>query len=107
MVELVPGHLIPLASEPWGVWRCAALRGAGFPLKHVLELAAPIASAAADRLLDLDAEATAAREDALRATNEALDALRNEGAWGDTMRRKSLLAARKALLADKAPTTEG
>jgi hypothetical protein len=48
-------HLVTLGDGSWGLWRWVCLRGAGFPVHDVLELAAPHAAAAATQLLDAEA----------------------------------------------------
>lgn len=53
----LPGHLIALpGARDWALWRWSLVRSAGFPVHQVLALAAPESSAAADRLLDLEAK---------------------------------------------------
>ena len=44
-------HLLPLADSSWSFWRCAALRGAGFPAQQALALAAPECAILADQSL--------------------------------------------------------
>jgi hypothetical protein len=44
-------HRIPLPGGNWQAWRRIGLRGAGFPARDVLGLAAPDAAAAVDRYL--------------------------------------------------------
>jgi hypothetical protein len=67
-------HLVPLPGE-WALWRWAALRGAGFPARSVLRLAAPELAQSADALLDAeDAHEAAARQllEALRSAFASL-----------------------------------
>ena len=67
-------HLLPLpGSAEWALWRCAALRGAGFPAARVLRLTATAAAAAADELLAAETEAEQAREAALDAIRAQLN----------------------------------
>ncbi|MEU2957376.1 lantibiotic dehydratase [Streptomyces albidoflavus] len=87
------GHLVPLPSGDWRMWRTMGLRGTGFPAGQVLDLAAPGAAGAADRLLEARTGAAAARAAALDALRAELDALRAAGAWDDTARRRPLLRA--------------
>lgn len=47
------GHLLRL-DETWGLWRWAAVRGAGFPIVQILKLAAPQTANAADAILEAD-----------------------------------------------------
>jgi hypothetical protein len=60
-------HLIALPGGSWSVWRCACLRGAGFPASLVLRFAAGDAATAADRLLDAEDAAAGARSSAIAA----------------------------------------
>lgn len=58
-------HTVPLAGTGWRLWRTACLRGAGFPARLVLHLAAPTAAAAADEYAEARRVRTAAYELAL------------------------------------------
>ncbi|HKR21282.1 MAG TPA: lantibiotic dehydratase, partial [Pyrinomonadaceae bacterium] len=69
----LPDHLIGFADETWAVWRCVAVRGAGFPARQVLELASPETAAAAARLLDAEEQSEQARLHALDLLRLALD----------------------------------
>ncbi|HEX3558583.1 MAG TPA: lantibiotic dehydratase [Pyrinomonadaceae bacterium] len=102
----MPEHLIRLPGGPWGLWRWAALRGAGFPAAEVLKLSSPECAAAADRLLQLQDEAERARERALEIVNRSLDLIRGNGDWDDKQKRNPLLSALRSLKAGKvvAPT---
>jgi Lantibiotic dehydratase, N terminus len=64
------GHRVELAGG-WGLWRWARLRGAGFAAKRVLGLAVPGAAAAADRLIEVEAEAPARRLEVQRRLRDA------------------------------------
>lgn len=78
-------HRVALTGSgvQWDLWRCACLRGAGFPIAAVLRLASPRAAAAADQLRaaeDAAAERRGAARAALggeidRAPRDALDGL--------------------------------
>ena len=48
-----PAHLIRL-DKKWALWRWVAVRGAGFPIVQVLELAAPRTAIAADAILETE-----------------------------------------------------
>lgn len=54
-------QLIPFAGTDWAMWRWFALRGAGFPVAHVLQLAMPACAEAVDHLLACEAEVEQAR----------------------------------------------
>lgn len=49
-------HLMPLTDERWALWRTVAVRGAGFPAVDVLRLGDSACGAAADNVLDVEAE---------------------------------------------------
>lgn len=97
----LPGHLLPLAGGTWALWRTLVLRGAGFPARQVLRLAAPASATAADRALRLEETLAARRAAALQAVNAALDELRGAGRWSDKSLRTPLLKALHALASGK------
>ena len=105
MSAILPSHLLPLDGGEWAVWRCSGLRGAGFPIEQVLQLAAPQAATAAENLLQVEAEAQRAQRQALTAVNEALDALRRDGQWADVARREPLVQILQTLKKGRVPTT--
>ena len=49
-------HLMPLKDEGWALWRMLAIRGAGFPAVDVLKLGDSACGAAADSVLEVEAE---------------------------------------------------
>jgi Lantibiotic dehydratase, N terminus len=100
---MLPGHLVSLNDDGWALWRCMALRGAGFPANEVLRLAAPECALAADNLLDAEKDAQLAREEALNLFGESLNALRSEGRWDDKERRNGLLNELRLLKSGKLP----
>lgn len=67
-------HLIDLA-DGWLLWKTVCLRGAGFPIHMLEELAANDAAAAIDRFLDLEAAWIEARDRALHACRDATRSL--------------------------------
>jgi len=69
--EDVPEHLVPLDAE-WAFWRFVCLRGAGFPARQALDLAAPLCADMVDQLILAEAEYTRARTAALAALNSEL-----------------------------------
>lgn len=103
----LPEHLVKLPGEDWALWRCAALRGAGFPAARVLSLARPACAADADELLDAEETAGPARAEALGAVNAELDALRLEAGWDDKTKRAPLLKALRLLKEGKQPRADG
>ena len=58
----VPEHRISLSDTSWDVWRWFALRGAGFPVTQVLQLAMPSFAGAVDTLLVCEAEVEQAEQ---------------------------------------------
>lgn len=97
------GHLVPLPGGAWALWRTLVLRGAGFPAREVLRLAAPAAAESADRVLRIEEELEQHRAAALRTVHEALDRLRGDGLWADKEVRKPLMKAMQALTSGKTP----
>lgn len=88
-------HLVPL-HDGWSIWRWVRLRGAGFPVALVDELALPAAVAAIDRYLDALVAAAARRDEALAAMTTQLT-----HAEGDA--RKRLVKGMKRLRAGVVP----
>ena len=84
-------HLVPLV-EGWTLWRWIRVRGAGFPARGVLELAAEDLAAAADELAALDDRAAALRTTLLETINARYSP-------GDAAAR----AARQAIKRDRLP----
>jgi len=69
----VPDHLVRIEGEPWALWRWFVVRGTGFPVGNVLELAAPTLVSVVDQLLQLEDEITNIRSQVLDALGEELD----------------------------------
>jgi hypothetical protein len=92
----LPKHLVKLPGTDWAVWRWIALRGAGFPASEVLKLAAPECAAAADSLLEAEAELEAARV-------QAVDSIREELAATNARRDAPLVKVLKRLEKGKLP----
>ncbi|HEX6745673.1 MAG TPA: lantibiotic dehydratase [Longimicrobium sp.] len=99
----LPGHLVRVRPGGLAFWRCAGLRGAGFPVADALRLAAPEAAHAADALLEAERRAGEAERALLESINAALDTLRAEGRWDDAAARHPLLDARSRVKAGKLP----
>ena len=103
-VSTLSDHLITVPDCEWAFWRCACLRGAGFPAQGILKLAAPVELiAAANRVLEAQQEVTFAQEKALSQINLALDSLRATEQWDDKKARKVLLDARRAIKEKQLP----
>src|SRR5205085_3225927 len=71
--EDLPEHLIGIAHEPWALWRSMCLRSAGFPIAQILELASAESAAAAERVLEAEAELEQAQSRALEVLRHDLD----------------------------------
>jgi DNA-binding CsgD family transcriptional regulator len=84
-------HLLELDGGQWALWRCAALRGTGFPASLVLRLSIHSAAAAADSLLASQQQAELARSAALAAVNNSLDILKQQQQWDSQKARRTLL----------------
>lgn len=67
-----PQHLIRLEGGEWGLWRCAGLRGAGFPATLPLRLASVACAAAADSFTEAEAEAATTRSEAIESVQGEL-----------------------------------
>src|SRR2546423_2677368 len=65
-------HLVRLPGTRWALWRWAGLRGAGFPAAQVMKLGVPECAAAADALIEAEAEAEDARAAAVAAVRAKL-----------------------------------
>jgi hypothetical protein len=100
-----PDHLVPLPAGGWAVWRCAVLRGAGFPAARVLLLAGAESAAQADRVLDLERQAAELRGRALAAIDRALADRPDprDPAAGDGGARACLRSARRRLAEGRRP----
>lgn len=57
----LPAHLINLPGSDWALWRCVALRGAGFPASQVLTLSSQERAEASDSLINARAQAAIPR----------------------------------------------
>jgi hypothetical protein len=99
----LPEYLIDLPGDGWALWRCAGLRGAGFPASQALELSAPKSAEAADRLARMEKNAEQAHKIALEAVDHALAGIRSRGEWNESKTRESLLRALRRLKSGKLP----
>lgn len=100
-------HVVTIGDGAWPLWRWVALRGAGFPVEQVLKLASPECAAAADSLLHLQEAAERTREQAMKETNAALDALHSSAGWENREHRDPLVKAIRLLKMGKAAKTTG
>jgi hypothetical protein len=71
--KALPDHLSSLPGGGWALWRWAGLRGAGFPVEQVLNLADSECAAAADRLSEAEEEALQLWEAVLEAVSAELE----------------------------------
>jgi hypothetical protein len=98
--EQAPEHRVALCDE-WAIWRCAGLRGAGFPATETLRLSAPEAARAADSFRQAEERAEQLGAAVLKVIDEELDALRETNEWDRKDKRGPLLDARRRLKAGK------
>jgi hypothetical protein len=100
----LPNHLAALPGTEFSVWRCAGLRGAGFPAQEILRLAAPQALIhAVDEILRMERDSETLRQRALEQVNCALDRLRASGEWEDKSKRAPMVNALQKLKAGGLP----
>jgi len=71
---VLPQHLVALDRGRWFLWRCIALRGAGFPANLLLKLSSESCAAAAEEYLAAEAETHRAFDAALESTRQQLEA---------------------------------
>jgi hypothetical protein len=96
-------HLVPLAEGQWSLWRCAALRGSGFPAQKILCLASSECALAADQALAAKALFDQKQEALIAALSTSLDTLRLSEQWDDRQRRRTLLNALSQVKKGKLP----
>ncbi|GCE31305.1 lantibiotic dehydratase [Dictyobacter alpinus] len=60
--QTLPTHLTGMVHDEWALWRNVVVRGAGFPIAWILELAASSCAELADRLRYLEVEVMQASE---------------------------------------------
>ena len=54
--ERMPEHLVALPDPAWGLWQWVGLRGAGFPVAQVLQIASQACAESTDRFLERKAQ---------------------------------------------------
>ena len=96
---VLPPHLLPLPGGEWALWRCAALRGAGFPSTDVLKVSSPATAFAADRLITVEREARQLQRQSIDSLRERLNTL----SATDKPLKSSLSNAIKKLLRNDLP----
>jgi hypothetical protein len=70
--KLAP-HLFRLGHTDWALWRWAGLRGAGFAVDEMERLRSPGCAAAADELIEAEADFESARKAAAQALRQELE----------------------------------
>jgi lantibiotic biosynthesis dehydratase-like protein len=81
LTPATPQHLLELPGGEWALWRCVALRGAGFPADGVLNLRAPDAAQAADLTLSIEARLQSERAATMSLFDGELTRLKLDGRW--------------------------
>jgi hypothetical protein len=99
----LPEHLVHLPGGDWALWRCVALRGAGFPASQVTSLSSPRCAEAADRFMEAEKAEEQARQNALEISDRALASIRSRGEWESAEVREPLLRALRRLKSGKLP----
>lgn len=93
----LPDHLLPLPDCDWALWRCAAVRGAGFPSTDVLKLRSVESALAADQLIAAENDARRLQQQALESLRIRVNAILSSQAEPDTVLKSSLSRAMKKL----------
>lgn len=101
--KTLPHHVMRLPGGPWVIWRSLVLRGAGFPAREVLRLAAPSCAEHSERVIDLEDRAELCRRAASNAVRNALDELPSSATSEE---RRPLFKALRALAKGKSPRQE-
>lgn len=70
--ERAASHLVPLQDPRWAFWRCAGLRGAGFPVNMLEGLASANATASADAVVELENRQRQIRHTAIQQLEQRL-----------------------------------
>ena len=96
-IPSLPSHLVEADGAYWTFWRTACLRGSGFPVHLITDLAAPNCALAADQFLALEAEVNLRRSEAQTAYQQQILQTANE------QERKTLYSGLKRLRKGKLP----
>jgi len=102
----LPAHLTPLVPSEWGLWRWFALRGAGFPAHLIARLTGNQCATAADQLLAGETTLQSLWQEAIRALDQCLDDLRQQGLTRQDAIFKATLRARRQAQAGKLSPSE-
>jgi Lantibiotic dehydratase, N terminus len=96
----VPDHLLPLPGGDWALWRCAAVRGAGFPSTDVLKFRSAESARAADQLIAAEDDARRLQQQAVESLRARVNAIGGSQDEPDRALRSSLWRAIKKLRSD-------
>jgi hypothetical protein len=85
----LPEHLIALPHSDWTLWRWVGLRGAGFPVAMVLQLASPAFAQKVDQFLEHEAQAEDLRQNLLQSLSREAQEIVGKQHWQllDVLRR--------------------
>ncbi|HEY7414598.1 MAG TPA: lantibiotic dehydratase [Ktedonobacteraceae bacterium] len=76
--RVLSSHLIGWGEQDWACWRDVGLRGAGFPVTHVLRLASPACATQADQVLHAQNRLEQEREEIVTRLTQAIDQAANQ-----------------------------
>lgn len=93
----LPDHLLRLPDCDWALWRCVAVRGAGFPSTDVLKLRSVESALAADQLIAAESDARRLQQEALESLRARVNAIGNSQTEPDRVLRSRLLKVTKKL----------
>jgi 2,3-diaminopropionate biosynthesis protein SbnB len=93
----LPDHLLQLPDSDWALWRCAAVRGAGFPSADVLKLRSAESTLAADQLIAAENDARRLQQVAVESLRTRLNDLFSDQAEPDKALKSSLMKVIKKL----------
>ncbi|HEX3183223.1 MAG TPA: lantibiotic dehydratase [Pyrinomonadaceae bacterium] len=102
-----PSHLVELPGGEWSMWRCVAVRSAGFPSERVLDLNAPAAASAAEAVLAVEARLQHERAATTSVFDSELKRLKQEGRWEAAKKyRLWLIYAMRSMRYGKPPDSD-
>lgn len=100
----LPDHLLQLPDCDWALWRCVAVRGAGFPSVDVLKFRSPKSALAADQLIAAENDARRLQRSALESLRLRMNAIAGSQEESDRVIKSSVSRAIKKLKQGNLPT---
>jgi hypothetical protein len=100
----LPDHLLQLPECDWALWRCVAVRGAGFPSVDVLKFRSAKSAFAADELIAAENDTRRLQRSALESLRLRVNAVAGSQEESDRVIKSSLSRAIKKLKQGNLPT---